>query len=126
MTHPTTTQPHRTTAAPATIRKALVFFRVMAIIVGIGLLLITTEVILRYGFDNHILDWWPQPHGFIFIIYLAATANLGFKAGWSLVRMVLVMLAGCVPFLSFYIEHRMARSVEAQLAASEAELAAAD
>ncbi|CCH78639.1 conserved membrane hypothetical protein [Nostocoides japonicum T1-X7] len=111
-----TTKPHRTTAAPTTIRKALVFFRVMAVVVGIGLLLLTTQVILRYGFDNHVLDWWPQPHGFIFIIYVVATANLGFKAGWSLLRMVLVMLAGCVPFLSFYIEHRMTRYVQAHLA----------
>ena len=108
----------RTTAAPGKIRTALTFFRVMAVIVGIGLLLLTTQVILKYAFDNHALDWWPQPHGFIFIIYVAATANLGFKAGWSLLKMVLVMLAGCVPFLSFWVEQRMTRDVEETLAAS--------
>lgn len=100
----------------ATVRKALTFFKVMAVIVGCGLLLLTTQVILKYGFDNHALDWWPQPHGFVFIIYVVATANLGFKAGWGLGRMVLVMLAGCVPFLSFWVEQRMSRYVESGLA----------
>ena len=71
-----------------------------------------------YGFDNHALDWWPQPHGFIYIVYLVATANLGFKVGWSLGRMVLVMLAGVVPFLSFWAERKVAGETEARLAAA--------
>lgn len=101
----------------ARVRPALRFFVVMAFVVGVGLLVLVAEMILAYGFDNHILDWWPGPHGFIYMVYLAATANLGFKAGWSLVKMVLVMLAGCVPFLSFYVERRVAAGVEADLAA---------
>ena len=102
--------------APETVRKSRTFFKVMAIVVGCGLLLLTLQVILKYGFDNHALDFWPQPHGFIFIIYVVATANLGFKVGWSLGKMVLVMLAGCVPFLSFWVEQRMSREVEGPLA----------
>ena len=108
------------TRAPETVRKSLAFFKVMAIVVGCGLLLLTLQVILKYGFDNHALDFWPQPHGFIFIIYVVATANLGFKVGWSLGRMVLVMLAGCVPFLSFWVEQRMSREVEGLLAQGSA------
>jgi integral membrane protein len=106
--------------APETVRKSLTFFKVMAIVVGCGLLLLTLQVILKYGFDNHALDFWPQPHGFIFIIYVVATANLGFKVGWSLGKMVLVMLAGCVPFLSFWVEQRMSREVEGLLAGQPA------
>ena len=45
-----------------------------------------------------------------------ATALLGFKVGWSLPKMVGVMLAGCVPFLSFWVERKVAREVEAQMA----------
>ena len=59
--------------------------------------------------DENPLHWWPQPHGFIYMLYLVATALLGFKVGWSLTKMVLVMLAGCVPFLSFWVERRVAR-----------------
>jgi integral membrane protein len=97
-------------------RKALTFFKVMAFIVGVGLLVLVLEMVLRYGFDNHALDWWPQPHGFIYMVYLVATANLGFKIGWSLGRMVLVMLAGVVPFLSFWAERKVAAETEARLA----------
>lgn len=97
-------------------RKALTFFKVMALIVGVGLLVLVLEMVLRYGFDNHALDWWPQPHGFIYMVYLVASANLGFKVGWSLGKMVLVMLAGVVPFLSFWAERKVAAETEARLA----------
>jgi integral membrane protein len=103
---------------PQAAHKALTFFKVMAFTVGIGLLVLVTEMVLRYGFDNHALDWWPQPHGFIYMVYLVATANLGFKVGWGLGKMVLVMLAGCVPFLSFWVERSVAREVEGRLEGS--------
>ena len=96
--------------------KALKFFKVMAFVVGIGLLLLVLEIVLHYGFSNDALAWWPQPHGFIYMVYLVATANLGFKMGWSLGRMVLVMLAGVVPFLSFWAERKVAAEVEGRLA----------
>ena len=99
-------------------RKALSFFKVMAVTVGIGLLILVAEMILKYGFSKDWLDWWPQPHGFIYIVYLVATANLGFKVGWSLGRMVLVMLAGVVPFLSFWAERKVASETEARLVAA--------
>ncbi|HSF98322.1 MAG TPA: DUF3817 domain-containing protein [Ornithinibacter sp.] len=103
-------------------RSRLTFFKVMAFIVGVGLLVLVVEMVLSYGFgmkgDDNPLHWWPQPHGFIYMVYLVATALLGFKVGWSLTRMVLVMLAGCVPFLSFWVERRVAAQVEAGLAAA--------
>jgi integral membrane protein len=103
---------------PQAAQKALTFFKVMAFIVGVGLLVLVAEMILNYGFDNHALDWWPQPHGFIYMVYLVATANLGFKVGWGLGKMVLVMLAGCVPFLSFWAEQKVAREVDGRLEGS--------
>ncbi len=103
------------------VRPRLTFFKVMAFIVGVGLLVLVTEMVLSYGFDlkgdENPLHWWPQPHGFIYMVYLVATALLGFKVGWTLPKMALVMLAGCVPFLSFWVERRVAREVEAGLAA---------
>jgi integral membrane protein len=103
-----------------TVRRRLAFFKVMAFVVGVGLLLLVVEMVLAYGFgmkgDENPLSWWPQPHGFIYMVYLVATALLGFKVGWSLTRMVLVMLAGCVPFLSFWVERKVARQVEGDLA----------
>ncbi len=101
-------------------RKALTFFKVMAFIVGVGLLVLLVEMVLEYGTamkgEQNPLHWWPQPHGFIYMVYLVATASLGFKVGWSLVKMVAVMLAGCVPFLSFWVERKVAGEVEDRLA----------
>ena len=103
------------------IRPRLTFFKVMAFVVGVGLLVLVAEIVLSYGFGlkgaDNPLSWWPQPHGFIYMVYLVATALLGFKVGWTLPKIVLVMLAGCVPFLSFWVERRVAREVEAGLAA---------
>lgn len=104
------------------VRPRLAFFKVMAFVVGVGLLVLVVEMVLSYGYglkgEANPLYWWPQPHGFIYMVYLVATALLGFKVGWSLTKMVLVMLAGCVPFLSFWVERRVAGEVEDGLAAA--------
>ena len=69
-------------------RPRLTFFKVMAFVVGVGLLVLVAEMVLSYGFgmkgDENPLHWWPQPHGFIYMLYLVATALLGFRVGWSL------------------------------------------
>ncbi|GAA1152532.1 DUF3817 domain-containing protein [Ornithinicoccus hortensis] len=95
----------------------LVFFRVMAFVVGVALLVLTLHMVLRYGFGNHVLDWWAMPHGFLYMVYLVAVMMLGFELRWGMGRIVGVMLAGVVPFLSFYVEHRVSRQARAQLAA---------
>ena len=90
MSTPTTTPPTRNASSVA---GALKFFEIMAFVVGVGLLVLVVELILRYGFGNHALDWWPQPHGFLYIGYVVATANLdeGFRGvNWAL-------LVGSVP-----------------------------
>jgi integral membrane protein len=93
------------------VRAALGRFKVMAIVVGLGLLLLTLEVVLHYGFDNDSLAWWSPIHGVLYMLYLITTADLGMKDRWPLRRMVGVMLAGVVPFFSFFMERRVARQV---------------
>lgn len=104
-------------------RKKFLFFRVMAFVVGVGLLVLCLEIVLHRAFDNDALAWWPQPHGLIFVVYVVSVALLGFAVRWSLGRMLLVMLAGCVPFLSFYVEHRMSADVQRRLAAAQGDRA---
>lgn len=98
----------------------LTFFRAMAFVVGVALLVLTLHMVLRYGFSNHALDWWAMPHGFLYMVYLVAVMLLGFELRWGLGTIVGVMLAGCVPFLSFWVEHRMTRRARGQLAARAA------
>lgn len=96
------------------------FFQVMAFVVGVGLLVLVLGMVLKYGFDNEALDWWAMPHGFIYMVYLVAVALLGLALRWGIGRMVLIMLAGCVPFLSFWVEHRVTRTARAQIQAQDA------
>lgn len=105
-----------TKALSPKVRAALGRFKVMAIVVGFGLLLLTLEVVLHYGFDNDSLAWWSPIHGVLYMLYLITTADLGMKDRWPLRRMVGVMLAGVVPFFSFFMERRVARQVTGQTA----------
>lgn len=101
------------TVVPEELRTRLTFFKAMAIIVGCGLLLLVLGMILRYGFDHPTLSkTWSPIHGFLYIIYLVATALLGVRARWTVPKIVGVMLAGTVPFLSFWMERRVAHSFE--------------
>ena len=94
------------------VRSALSRFKVMAFVVGFGLLVLCVEMVLHYGFDNDVLTWWSPIHGVLYMLYLVATADLAFKVGWSMTKMVGVMLAGVVPFFSFFMERKVAREVE--------------
>jgi integral membrane protein len=79
---------------------ALTRFRVIAYLVGVGLILLTIGVVLRYGFGYPTLSQTVSPiHGFLYMVYLVAVFDLGRRVGWTLKRMVLVMLAGTIPFL---------------------------
>jgi integral membrane protein len=88
----------------------LIRFRVIAYLVGGFLLLLTVGVVLRYGFGEPGLSETVSPiHGFLYMLYLVAVFDLGRRAGWSPKRMILVMLAGTIPFLSFVAERMVSR-----------------
>ena len=99
-------------ATPEALRTALSFFRVTAIIAGLAMFVLIVEMVLKYAFDNDVLTWWSPVHGLIFMVFAAATANLGFKVGWGVGRMVLILLLACIPFLAFVEERRVVREVE--------------
>ena len=56
-------------------------------------------------------------HGYGYLLYLITAADLGWRARWSLVRTVLVLLAGTIPFMSFVAEHIVTRDLRAAEAA---------
>ncbi|MBO0839315.1 MAG: DUF3817 domain-containing protein, partial [Sciscionella sp.] len=93
---------------------ALTRYRVIAYVVGVGLLALTVATILDLGFDTHgpVAIIGPL-HGFLYMIYLALAVDLALKARWSLPGTLLVMLAGTIPFLSFVAERAVTRRVHA-------------
>jgi len=91
---------------------ALARYRVMAYIVGVGLLALCAAMLLKYAFDNDAYMAVVGPaHGFLYVVYLVAAVDLAIKAGWSMKGTVLVMLAGMVPFVSFVAERKVAHKV---------------
>ena len=90
---------------------ALTRYRIIAWIVGVVLIaLVVVGMPLKYLGDNDAVVAGIGPaHGFLFMIYLVATFDLSRRAGWTFGRMVLVMLAGTIPFLSFWAERRVTR-----------------
>lgn len=100
-----------TTADPRTIGTALGMFRVTAILAGLAMFVLIVEMVLKYAMSNDALAWWSPVHGLIFMAFAVATANLGFKIGWPVGRMVLTILLACIPFVAFVEERRVVREV---------------
>ena len=90
---------------------ALKRYRIIAWIVGVVLLaLVVVGMPLKYLGDNDAVVAGIGPaHGFLFMVYLVATFDLSRRARWSFGRMILVMLAGTIPFLSFWAERKVSR-----------------
>jgi len=105
----------------AAARKALLFFKVMAITAGCALFILIVIIVINGGVGRGGPSAvWSPIHGAIYFVFVVSIANLGFKVGWSLPRMIKLMLSGFVPLLPFIVERRVAREVEAQLAAQDA------
>jgi len=100
-------------------RKALAFFKVMAITAGCALFVLVVIIVINGGIGKGGASAvWSPIHGVIYFMFVLSIANLGFKVGWSLPRMIRLMLCGFVPLLPFFVEPKVAREVEAQLAGS--------
>ncbi|MEU1888293.1 DUF3817 domain-containing protein [Micromonospora rifamycinica] len=92
---------------------ALTRYRVIAWIVGVALtVLVLIGMPLKYAFDEPlVVAVVGTAHGWLYLLYLAATFDLGRRVDWPLKRMLLVMLAGTVPFVSFVAERRVTREL---------------
>jgi integral membrane protein len=98
-------------------RDALPFYRVMAYVTGVVLLVLCVAIVVRYGppGDATMSRTVSPIHGWLYVIYLVATGLLVHQRGWKASWAVLIALAGTVPFASFFAERfvvRKARETE--------------
>jgi integral membrane protein len=113
-------QPPAPGAAPVrTAPGALLRYRFMAFFTGVMLVILTFVAIpLQIWADNdtmvHIFGFI---HGWGYVVYLAAVADLGLRLRWSLVRIALIAIAGTVPFCSFIAERKVTARVRAEQSA---------
>ena len=120
------------------IRTVLAVYRVSAIVTGVFLLLLCTMMVFRYGFGVDIELGGPfgflalQPrdlivgvnlstvilivHGWLYVVYLACDFLLWRLVRSSFIRFLFIALGGIVPLLSFFLEVRVPRWVDAALA----------
>ncbi|WP_291053285.1 DUF3817 domain-containing protein [Herbiconiux sp.] len=125
------------------IRGALKFYQVASVITGVMLLLLCVEMLLKYtpigvelelGGPRGLLAFVPEgttvavnlstgiliAHGWFYVVYLFSDFRLWSLMRWPFLRFVLIALGGVIPFLSFFLEARIAREVKAYLAQREA------
>ncbi|WP_395245871.1 DUF3817 domain-containing protein [Agromyces sp. MMS24-K17] len=136
------------------VRGALKLYQVSSIITGVLLLLLCAEMILKYAFHYEVYAFGSggllslQPvletanglestgdgvnlstgilivHGWFYVVYLFSDFRLWSLMRWRFPRFVLIALGGIIPFLSFFLEARIAREVNAYLASREGEASA--
>ncbi len=113
---------------------SLTRYRVLAYTTGVFLLLLTLHVIVQWRqsvSDNIPFSdaeglgrwlpggefWIPAGHGWLYLAYVIASLDLWFRTRLPALRMVLVVLAGTVPGMSFVAEHWVSGRVRPMAAA---------
>ena len=102
---------------------SLLRYRVLAWVTGAFLLLLTVEIVVKYGLlsgEPFLGTWIAIVHGWIYVVYLVTVLDLWSKLRWGLGRLVVLVLAGVVPGLSFVAERRVTRDARERAAALEA------
>ena len=124
------------------VRATLAGFKVSAIVTGVFLLLLVVMMICRYGLGADIELAGPEGflaltprelitgvnlstiilivHGWLYVVYLGLDFILWRLIRWSFAKFLFIALGGVIPGLSFYLERRVPRDVEAEIAKVEA------
>ncbi len=101
-------------------------YRALALVVGVLLLVGTFAAVLKYSHVLHedliaqgtslqqlgedLTPVWVV-HGWVYMVYVVIAFVLTQKAGWPLPRFLLMMVAGLVPALIFWVERRVAHQL---------------
>ncbi|MDQ6839445.1 MAG: DUF3817 domain-containing protein [Actinomycetota bacterium] len=88
---------------------ALMRYRVMANIIGIGLIvLVFVGMPLQYGVGvNAVVAIVGPLHGALYIVYLLVCLDLVRRARLSFWALLAMVAAGLVPFVAFIVERRI-------------------
>ena len=97
---------------------AILRYRIMAYIVGVGLIiLVFVGIPLQYGAGEPVVANVVGPiHGAFYIIYLATAIDLARRARFTIWQLAAMVFAGFIPFLAFVIEHRTTKRLRAEMA----------
>lgn len=132
------------------IRTAVKFYKVTSVITGVMLLLLCAVMVMKYGFGGQLYlftdngfaefvklapagveaDFEPAgfnlfkailiAHGWFYVLYLVSDFMLWSPMRWHFGWFLLIALGGVVPLMSFFLEARVVKKVNAFLDAHEA------
>jgi integral membrane protein len=111
------------------VKKLFNLYRPLAYIVGVLLLLGTIFLIGKYALSDgsslqHFCSTWDRivftGHGFIYIVYVIVAFVLSRQAGWTLRFLAVLLIAGLVPGLIFWVERLVEERVRPWIAEEEA------
>ncbi|WP_224766278.1 DUF3817 domain-containing protein [Nocardioides campestrisoli] len=122
-------------------KSALTRYRVMAWTVGVLLIVLCLVGVPLSNFDGSemwgfipstpnwfdegsradelgefITGWLGTLHGWLYMLFLIFAFSLARKARWDMPFMLVTLLMGTVPVLSFWSEHRATKRVRAEFA----------
>jgi integral membrane protein len=120
-----------------TLPGALSFYRFSSYVTGILLLLLSVEMVAKYGFglevemfgERGLVAMVPDgqveafnfsqailiAHGWFYVVYLFASFRVWSLMRWPFWRFLWLASGGLFPFLSFFIEHYATRMVRTHL-----------
>jgi integral membrane protein len=110
------------TPTPGKLAASLTRYRVMAWVTGCFLLLLTFEMVVKYGFNDgepFLGTWIAIVHGWIYVVYLVTVVDMWSKLRWGAGRLVVLVLAGVVPGLSFVAERKVTVEARERIASLE-------
>jgi integral membrane protein len=89
-------------------------FRLMSILCGTTLLIFAFIYMpAKYGFDlieeGSSYRFFSIFHGYLYIVYILTVLQLGVQKGMSYKTMAGLILAGTIPFVSFFTERKIAK-----------------
>jgi len=121
---------------------ALRWYRIAAYITGILLLLLTVEIVAKYGYGFEVEAFGAEgaiafvpdgtvqalnlssavliAHGWFYVVYLFTCFRVWSIIRWPFWRFLWLASGGLFPFLSFLIEHQATRAVRGIIEESKA------
>jgi integral membrane protein len=105
------------------VKKLFNTYRVLAFVVGVLLAFcalvamplkyLATEGSSIQQFGESASIMWLF-HGWIFMIYVVVAFLLSRRAGWTIAFTLVALVAGLIPLLIFWVEHRVTQKMRAE------------
>ncbi len=92
---------------------------IVLILIGVPLKYLAAEGTSMQDAGEFITTYLGIAHGWLYMIFLVMAALLARKTRWSISFTITTLLAGTVPILSFWAEHRATKAVKSQMGADQ-------